>query len=111
MCFADHLDTMDHHLFRYSILFLEWSKGGILTPSSMMRGGKEGSDEAFLERSKKRSLLLKKWRVPNPVLHSFLVRGCCFFFLAGGGSMNPSAMAAASGAGHLVLLSPSLLRK
>ena len=46
--------------------FLEWSKGGILTPSSMVRGATERSDEAFLERSKKRSLLLKNWRVPNP---------------------------------------------
>ena len=63
---ADYLDTMEHHLLRYSILFLEWSKGGILTPSSLVRGAKERSNEAFLERSKKRSLLLKNWRVPNP---------------------------------------------
>ena len=32
-----------------------------------MRGAKERRDEAILERSTKRSLLLKNWRVPNPV--------------------------------------------
>ena len=31
-----------------------------------MRGAKERRDEAILERSTKRSLLLKNWRVPNP---------------------------------------------
>jgi len=46
--------------------FQEWSKGGILTPSSLMRGAKERRDDAILERSTKRSLLLKNWRVPNP---------------------------------------------
>ena len=31
-----------------------------------MRGAKERRDDAILERSTKRSLLLKNWRVPNP---------------------------------------------
>ena len=73
---ADHLDTRKRHLLVYDKLFLEWSKGGILTPSSLMRGAKERRDDAILERTTKRSLLLKKLEGTKPWVACSIGKGC-----------------------------------
>ena len=55
------LDVSTTYLFMEN--FLEWSMGGIFTPSFLVRGAKERRGKDLKERCEKRSSLQKIWSV------------------------------------------------